>query len=84
VSRETQDAALLAALTRYRVVVGVFESAERVAWTDAAIAKVGTAAAQGLPAHWTIYETHPHLRDEITKVIKAVERYNFEVSTKGK
>jgi hypothetical protein len=72
---QVEQQSLMAALVRFRVVVGAFESVDRVVWADAAIAKIGIAAEQDLPVVGNIYEP-THLRDETAKVIKAVERYN--------
>jgi hypothetical protein len=73
--------ALMAALLRFKSVVVAFELVERIFWTDKALAAVGCAEQIDTPLRWTIYETHPHLRDELTKVMKAVEQYNAVCST---
>jgi hypothetical protein len=68
------DAALLVALTRYRVVADAFKSADRVAWADTAIAKIGADQQDG-PVPWSIYET-TMVRDELATLVQALERYN--------
>ena len=77
-SREQLGTALLNALIRFRVVVETFTCAERRAerleWVNKQIAMLGHAGQIEPPAVWNIYE--PHLRDEIAKVMKAVELYN--------